>query len=253
MENNEDLKVVQIGDKKEFELTTPVAIIITGVLISASILIGFYWLTGGSNSDNSDKVAKVEDTGKNNAKKTDTPTPVSNTDRILGNINAPISVILYTDFQCPFCGKFFSETEQGLNDSYIKNGKISLISRDFAFLGAESVKSAEAARCAGDQNKFWEYHDYLFTHQQGENKGAFADKNLKSFAKGLGLDTTIFNTCLDSGKYSKAIVDSTEEGGKAGVNGTPKGFIIKDGKVLDTIDGAEPLLMVTGKIDKALQ
>src|SRR3989344_1080322 len=97
--------------------------------------------------------------------------------------------------------------------------------RDFAFLGEESFKAAEAARCAGEQGKFWEYHDYLFNHQNGENDGAFADKNLKSFAKTLGFNETAFNSCFDSGKYRKAVEDATAEGKTFGVNGTPATFV----------------------------
>ena len=113
--------------------------------------------------------------------------PISNSDFVTGDQNAPVTIVLYVDFQCPFCGKFFKETEQTALANYIKDGKVKLISRDFAFLGDESLKAAEAARCAADQGKFWEYHDYLFTHQNGENKGNFSNLNLKTYAKALGL------------------------------------------------------------------
>jgi protein-disulfide isomerase len=69
----------------------------------------------------------------------------------------------------------------------VKNGQVQYIYRDFAFLGTESEKASEAARCAADQGKFWQYHDYLFTHQNGENQGNFSSLNLKLFAKELGL------------------------------------------------------------------
>ncbi|MEI7810082.1 MAG: thioredoxin domain-containing protein [bacterium] len=123
--------------------------------------------------------------------------PVSASDFVTGNTDAPVTVVVYVDFQCPYCGKFFKETEQTVLADYIKAGKIKLVSRDFAFLGRyaqpyavekdESIKAAEAARCAADQGKFWEYHDYLFAHQNGENKGNFSSLNLKTFAKALGL------------------------------------------------------------------
>jgi protein-disulfide isomerase len=81
--------------------------------------------------------------------------------------------------------------------------------------------SAEAAECAGDQDAFWEYHDYLFTHQNGENKGAFNKDNLKAFAADLKLDTNTFNTCLDSGKYTQLVKDQTNLGRTLGVQSTP--------------------------------
>jgi len=90
-----------------------------------------------------------------------------------------------------------------------------------AILGDESQWAAEAAECAGDQNSFWEYHDYLFTHQNGENQGAFNKDNLKAFAADLGLDTDAFNTCLDTGKYTQLIADQTNLGRQLGVSSTP--------------------------------
>lgn len=174
-------------------------------------------------------------------------------DRVLGNDQAKITLTVYEDFQCPYCGMFFRDTEGVIIDNYVKTGKVKFIYRDFAFLGPESIKAAEAARCAGDQGKFWEYHDYLFNHQNGENQGAFADSNLKSFAKILSLNTYSFNQCLDSGKHGQEVNDSATIGKNAEVKGTPKGFILKDGKIVDTIDGAEPMTMVTAKLDKVLK
>lgn len=199
------------------------------------------------------------------------PAPVGEQDRTLGDLNAKIALILYEDFQCPFCGAvsgLVSDTDAikylkridpnwapfvpGLND-YIKNGDVLFVYRDWAFLGPESAQAAEAARCAGDQGKFWEYHDYLYSHQNGENEGNFSDPNLKSFAKNIGLDTAVFNQCLDNEKYAQAVADSRSEGNEAGVNGTPKGFILKNGKIVGTIDGAESLAKVKQKIDSALK
>lgn len=114
--------------------------------------------------------------------------PVSSSDFILdGGSGAKVVVVMYEDFQCPFCEKFFKETEKTLIDNYIKSGKINFVYRDFAFLGPESLRAAEAARCAGEQGKFWEYHDYLYNHQNGENQGNFGDLYLKSFASELKL------------------------------------------------------------------
>ena len=82
---------------------------------------------------------------------------------------------------------------------------------DFAFLGQESFWAANAARCAGEQGKFWEYHDYLYNSQRGENQGAFSKNNLKSFAGALNLDGGKFNACLDSEKYSEEIIELFDE------------------------------------------
>ncbi len=234
------------------------AILIVGVLIAGAILLK------GSKS-----TGLVVPT--NNQDSAITLAPVNDKDHVLGNNNAKVTIVMYEDFQCPFCGAITGLDLNGeamgyLKQSdpnwtpfmpevlnYVKNGDVKFVYRDYAFLGPESVKSAEAARCAGDQGKFWEYHDYLYSHQKGENKGNFADANLKSFAKKIGLDSSSFDNCLDSGKYTQAISDAKTEGTKAGVTGTPKGFILKNGKIVSTIDGAEPLSMVKPKIDAALK
>lgn len=92
---------------------------------------------------------------------------------------------------------------------------------NFAFLGDESQWAAEAAECAADQNKYWEYHDKLFASQNGENQGAFSKDNLKKFAADLGLDTTAFNSCLDSGKYTQQVQTDTQIAQQIGVQSTP--------------------------------
>jgi protein-disulfide isomerase len=131
---------------------------------------------------------KIDDAlaGKNKQVKNIQLLPISDTDFVQGDAIANVSVVEYADFQCPFCGRFFKETKTLFTD-YIKNNQVKFVYRDFAFLGPESIQAAQAARCAGEQGKFWEYHDYLYTHQNGENQGNFSDDYLKSFAGELKL------------------------------------------------------------------
>lgn len=117
----------------------------------------------------------------------------------------------------------------------METGKVRFGYFNYAFLGEESQWAAEAAECAGDQNKFWDFHDYLFTHQNGENQGAFSKDNLKAFAADMGLDTKTFNTCLDSGKYTQLVTDQTQLGQLLGVTSTPTFAINGQG-----IRGAQP-------------
>lgn len=237
------------------------AIIIAGVLITGAILL---------------KGSKPIPTDPSNTQKNITLAPVKGTDQTLGNPSAKVTLIMYEDFQCPFCGAVtgleldspsmqpvisylkksdpnWAPSIPGVINDYVKTGKVLFVYRDFPFLGTESTKSAEAARCAGDQGKFWNYHDYLYSHQNGENEGSFSDLNLKSFAKTIGLNITDFNKCFDNGKYTQAVEDSKNEGSNAGVSGTPKGFILKDGKIVSTIDGAESYTRVKPKIEAALK
>ncbi len=97
----------------------------------------------------------------------------------LGDPNAPVAVVEFADFQCPFCERFFSTTESDLIKNYVNTGKIRFIFRNFSFLGPDSTTAAEGAYCANEQGKFWEYHNYLYQHQGPENSGTFSQANLE--------------------------------------------------------------------------
>ena len=168
--------------------------------------------------------------------------------RVLGDPNAPVTIIEFADFQCPFCGRFFSTTAKEIIEKYVKTGKAKFVYHDFAFLGEESSWAAEAAHCAGDQGKYWQYHDYLYEHQKGENDGAFSKANLKGFAVAIGLKSGDFNTCLDSGKHAKDVANDTEMGRKLGVTGTPTSFV--NGKL---VQGAVPFSQFEPTILEALK
>jgi protein-disulfide isomerase len=110
---------------------------------------------------------------------------------------------------------------------YIDTGKAKVVYHNFVAIGSESMWAAESAECAGEQGsgKFWEFTDYLFQKQNGENQGAFSKDKLKGFAADLKLDTGKFGQCLDSGKYQQALQDETAQGRAKGVQATPT-FII---------------------------
>ncbi len=146
---------------------------------------------------------------------------ISQTRHFRGDPNAPVTVIEFSDFQCPFCGRFASTTQLQLDEAYINPGKVRFGYVHLAFLGEESQWAAEASECASDQEKFWEYHDLLFKSQSGENQGAFSKDNLKKFAVDLGLDATAFNDCLDSGKHADLVQKDTTLGQSLGINSTP--------------------------------
>jgi len=115
---------------------------------------------------------------------------------------------------------FATDVERQL-EKYVQAGQLKIVYRYMAFLGQESQWAAEAAECAAEQAKFWEYHDKIFTNQKGENQGAFSKDNLKKFAADLKLDTARFNQCLDSGKYTDKIKQSNDAASKLGVSSTP--------------------------------
>ncbi len=139
-----------------------------------------------------------------------------------GSETAPVTIVELADFQCIYCRKFWQETLPRIEDAHIKTGKVRFVYRHFAILGEHSVAAAEAVECAREQERFWEYHDKLFASQ---GPFAFTKKNLKHYAKELGLDTIAFAQCLDSGKYAQKVEGETEIGTILGVRGTPAFFI----------------------------
>jgi protein-disulfide isomerase len=130
---------------------------------------------------------------------------------------------------------------------YIDSGKINFVYKHSAFLGQESVWAAQAAECAADQGKFWEYHDLLWDRWNGENQGAFVKENLISFAKELGLDSAKFDPCLQNDETLQRVIDDTNEGRQVGVTGTPTFFI--NGQPLV---GAQPAEAFQAQIEAAL-
>ena len=144
----------------------------------------------------------------------------------MGDPNAPVKIVEYSDFQCPGCLRFFQLIEPTLISEYISTGKVHFTYRSMGkWIGSESVAAAEAAYCASDQNKFWEYHDILFTNWTGENVGDFTNKRLIAFAESIGLDINAFNTCLNTNKYKQRVTQDYDDGIKAGVTYTPTIFI----------------------------
>ena len=131
--------------------------------------------------------------------------------------------------------------------SYVDAGQINIVYKHSAFLGQESVWAAQAAECAADQGKFWEYHDLLFDKQNGENVGTFTKENLMAYAKELGLDSTKFDPCLQNDETYQRVVSDTNEGRQVGVTGTPTFFI--NGQPLV---GAQPAQAFQAQIQAAL-
>lgn len=141
---------------------------------------------------------------------------------VLGSPDAPVTIVEYSDFQCPFCAQAALGTMRQIEEDYLATGKAKLVFKYFAFEGQESIGAAEAAECAAEQNGFWDYHDMLFLNQ---GRVAFTTKNLKAFARELGLDTVSFNVCLDLERYAEKVAADRAEGERRGVTGTPTFYV----------------------------
>ncbi|MCL4398008.1 DsbA family protein [Patescibacteria group bacterium] len=146
---------------------------------------------------------------------------VTGNDPVKGNPNAKLTIVEFADYQCPYCARFQTDTLPQIIKDYVDTGKVKFVFKNLAFLGKESTDAANAALCAKEQNKFWEYHDKLFSSQSGENQGGFAIDKLKGFAASLGLNTSQFNDCLDKQKYNAQVTADQAEASKNGFQSTP--------------------------------
>lgn len=150
--------------------------------------------------------------------------------RAMGDSNAPVLIDVYSDFQCPACKTFAEQIEQQVVDTYVTTGQAYYIYRHFPFIDDraprnESDQAANASMCAGDENRFWDYHDILFANWNGENEGAFNDNRLVAFAESLGLDMPAFNNCFDANLHKEEIDTDYSTGRTIGVTGTPSVFV----------------------------
>jgi protein-disulfide isomerase len=158
---------------------------------------------------------------------------------ILGDPSAPITIVEFGDYQCEQCYAWFHDTKPRIVQDYIDTGKANLVFVDLAFLGRDSPKAAQASYCAEDQGMYWEYHDLLYNFQEHVDNGWANSERLKAFADSLDLDMELFESCLDSGKYSKRVQYNIQQARENGVKGTPGFFIVgPDGQ--QKIGGAQP-------------
>ncbi|NNM02579.1 MAG: DsbA family protein [Nitrosopumilus sp.] len=159
---------------------------------------------------------------------------------ILGDPSAPITIVEFGDYQCHQCYNWFHNTKPAITRDYIETGKANLVFVDMAFLGKDSPKAAQASYCAEDQGMYWDYHDLLYISQESKIDGGWANsERLKAFAFSLGLDMELFESCLDSGKYSKRVQYNTQQARENGVRGTP-GFFIGGPDGQQQLGGAQP-------------
>lgn len=175
---------------------------------------------------------------------------VLNPDRnSMGDGNATVTVVEFSDFQCPGCKNFHDNVEDVLIEQYVKTGLVKFTYRSMGdWLGPESFNAAEAAYCAADQNKFWEFHKTLFANQGLEGRGSFADKRLKAMAQELGLDTDAFNSCYDGNQSQAEVSQDRADGQSAGVTATPS-FVV-NGKLVTIVSSYEELFQA---IDAEIQ
>jgi protein-disulfide isomerase len=171
----------------------------------------------------------------------------------LGRADAPVTIVEFSDYECPFCQRFFATTLPAIKREYVDAGKVRYVFRDYPLdqLHPRARKAAEAAHCAGDQGRFWEMHDLLL-----QNPKALALPQLAEHARSIGIDGARFDECLASGRHAAVVERGSADGAAAGVRGTP-GFVIGRTTAGDVVEGtpirgAQPLETFRRIIDQML-
>lgn len=159
---------------------------------------------------------------------------------LLGNQNAPITLVEFGDYQCHFCNVFFHNTEKSILKNYVETGKVKMIFKDYTIIGPDSVNASHGAHCANDQGQFWEYHDILYNNWNGENNGWASSDNLFRFAQDVGLDMEKWTDCMTNSKHSEIILASNNDARDLGLTGTPSFFVIAPDNKITKLHGAQP-------------
>ena len=177
---------------------------------------------------------------------------------ILGNLDAPVTILDFSDFQCPNCGRYVKNTEPILNETYIQTGKASLVYKYFPVVGFDSMNPALAGQCSQEQGLFWQFHKLLFANQKPIDSGWVSKDNLKNFASQIpGLDLQKFSECLDSEHYKDHINKDLDMAKKYQLRATPSFIIVKnddaDRTDPDILTGAHPFPSFAAIIDEKLE
>ena len=172
----------------------------------------------------------------------------------LGSSSAPVTIIEFGDYQCPFCQKWNHDTKPLIEKNYIETGKVKLVFIDLPIIGSDSPKVHASSYCADDQGLYWKYHDFLYDNQGNENDGWARGEKLKQLAANLpGLDLQKFNQCVDSGKYDGRVSDNRNTALKSGASSTPTFIVIGPDKSGTMISGAQPYSVFQSVIDEKLK
>ena len=229
---------------KEEKITITKADLWRLVSLGIFIVLVISVFTGGFGYGNNDFNADSNNQGQLTNRPTNANAKVSaDDDAFEGDENAPITLIEFSDYECPFCARFYSQTLNQIRENYIDTGKVKLVYRDFPLsFHPNAHKAAEAAECAGEQGKYFEMHDMLF-----ENGVSGGVSSFKTYANSIGLNQAEFDSCLDNDDMASEVKKDFADGQAAGVTGTP-GFFI-NGKL---ITGAQPYSVFEAAFEQEL-
>ncbi len=251
-----------MDDKPNAILTTPVAILLGAAIISVSILMHGGVIKVGAGVRAGAPVAQAPTQPVPEQPQAPTSATVSvDDDPVLGDPNAPITMIEFSDYECPFCKRHFDQVYPTLKKEYIDTGKVKLVFRDYPlpFHDPMATYEAQAANCArenGGDAAYFKLHDEMFNKTASNGNGLTKDQ-IKQMANDLGLNGNSIIACADSDKYKDEIAKDMADGSAAGVSGTPSFFIGKsdasgtiDGKILV---GAQPITAFQQVLNEVLK
>lgn len=216
------------------------------VMVVAAIALTVMIVTTKPSNNSDDSAATIHES--NEAEMPDIARRDANDPLALGDVDAPVVMVEFSEFQCPFCGKFARETTPELVSQFVDKGVLRMEFRDFPYLGDESTFASKAARAAGEQGKFWDFHREIFANQLPTNSGNLDDAYVENIAKKIDLDIEKFRTDLTSEATAQAIQKDRDEGLQLGVTGTPA-FIINGRLVV----GAQPTEVFIQVIEEAAE
>ena len=186
-------------------------------------------------------------------KKITMDTFLSNGSPILGDPNAPITLVEFGDYQCHYCNVFFQSIEKDIVKNYVDTGKVKIIFKDYNIIGEDSVIASQGAHCANDQGLFWEYHDILYSNWTGENNGWASSENLAIFAQQIDLNMNKWSECMKKGSHSQIILKSNDDARTLELTGTPAFFIINSEGKVSKLFGAQPFEVFKKIFDSQLE
>lgn len=227
--------------KEGLTLTTPIAIIVAGAIIAGAVLYVKGPSAPSTNVGGGEKQQQALD-----ASEIEKVLQVRDGDFVLGNSRAPVTLVEFGDFECPFCAQFHINARKEILSKYVDTGQVKIIWRHFPLssIHATAQIASEAVECAGEQGKFWQYHDAIY-----ENQESLAKDFLDDYARTAGIsNVAAFTSCVDSGKYTQKVADDFNLGISLQVSGTPT-FFINGNQIV----GAVPFASIEPLILQALQ
>ena len=230
----------------------PPSLAIGAIIASITITLVIFGVNNSSNEmglsmEPTPKIEQIE------SAKITMDTFVSNGSPILGDPNAPITLVEFGDYQCHYCNVFFQTIEDDIIKNYVKTGKVKIIFKDYNIIGEDSVKASQGAHCANDQGLFWEYHDILYSNWTGENNGWASSENLAIFAQQIDLNMNKWSECMNKGSHSQIILNSNDDARTLKLTGTPAFFIIDSEGKVSKLFGAQPFEVFKKIFDEQLE